>query len=405
MINIQSLATIAGAEIMKKSYFIFLLFILPCFLFCERISIQDVLDEINFVRTNPQGYISVLKECLNTFNGMDYMDRIGRTISSEEGVEAIYECIEVLKNTKPMKALKMNKNLCDSALWLAKDQAYFSTTGHVGSDGSTTDERVKRAGFKGNRNGENCAYGLFTARDFISSLLIDDGVPSRGHRDNILKKDFHEVGIAIAFGHSVYNSVLVMDFGGDISKDDYPIPTPQQILEEINLVRTNPKAYIEILRERLSTFNDMDYVDEVGRKMRSHEGTKAICECIEVLKNTEPMKALNMNKNLCQSAIWLANDNVYSGKTGHIGSDGSTFVERMKRVGFVNYHCSENSAYGFFTARDFLLNFLIDDGLKGRGRRANILNRSFNQVGIGLVAGHPKYNSVLIIDFLEIREN
>ncbi len=39
------------------------------------------------------------------------------------------------------------------------------------------------------------------ARDMASyqvvSLLVDDGVPSRGHRDNILNESYNRVGVAI----------------------------------------------------------------------------------------------------------------------------------------------------------------------------------------------------------------
>ena len=175
---------------------------------------QEVLDELNLVRTNPQGYVKYLKKHLASFvEDFVYIDDVGIRTISHEGVAAVYECIEVLENTEPMGALSMNENLCASSLWLAKDQAYHGTTGHDGSDGSTLTDRVKRAGFEGMGWGENCAYGSYTARDFIMGLLIDDNVPSRGHRDNILNSKYTQVGVGLATGHDTYNTVLVTDFG------------------------------------------------------------------------------------------------------------------------------------------------------------------------------------------------
>ena len=166
------------------------------------------------MRTNPKGYVKYLKQHLNSFvEGFVYIDGVGRRMMCHEGRAAVYECIEVLENTLPMGALSMNENLSEASLWLAKDQAEHGTTGHDDSDGSTMTDRVKRAGFTGMGWGENCAYGYYTARDFIMGLLIDDNVPSRGHRDNILNSKYTQVGIGLATGHATYNTVLVTDFG------------------------------------------------------------------------------------------------------------------------------------------------------------------------------------------------
>ena len=60
--------------------------------------------------------------------------------------------------------------------------------------------------------GENISYGDDNARNIVIQLLVDDGVPSRGHRKNILNFKFDEVGVSVG-KHSGYGSMCVIDFG------------------------------------------------------------------------------------------------------------------------------------------------------------------------------------------------
>jgi len=60
--------------------------------------------------------------------------------------------------------------------------------------------------------GENCSYGYERAIDIVLSLLIDEGIKSLGHRNNILAPDFNSVGVAIR-PHKSYRVNCVMDFG------------------------------------------------------------------------------------------------------------------------------------------------------------------------------------------------
>lgn len=59
---------------------------------------------------------------------------------------------------------------------------------------------------------ENCSYGYERAIDIVLSLLIDEGIKSLGHRNNILAPDFNSVGVAIR-PHKSYRVNCVMDFG------------------------------------------------------------------------------------------------------------------------------------------------------------------------------------------------
>lgn len=63
--------------------------------------------------------------------------------------------------------------------------------------------------------GENLSYmGLSkTGRDHVILLMVDSGVPSRGHRVNIFKPEYVNAGVD--FGtHATYGAVSCTDFSG-----------------------------------------------------------------------------------------------------------------------------------------------------------------------------------------------
>ena len=142
-------------------------------------------------------------------------DRTPQPDTSKQSDTPLQECIQVLKTTAAMDTLALETGLCRSAQWLADDQARTGALGHTGSDGSDLVTRISRYGTWGILCGENCAYGSVTAREIVVQLLIDDGVPSRGHRINILKQVFKKVGIGFnKTGKAAYGAVTVMDFAG-----------------------------------------------------------------------------------------------------------------------------------------------------------------------------------------------
>ena len=92
-------------------------------------------------------------------------------------------------------------------------------TGHNGSDGSSVSKRIERYGVWQGTNGENISYGCKTGKEIVLQLIIDDGVPSRGHRRNIFNSDYYYIGSACG-NHKVYEAMCVMDFaGGMVTKD------------------------------------------------------------------------------------------------------------------------------------------------------------------------------------------
>ena len=60
--------------------------------------------------------------------------------------------------------------------------------------------------------GENIYYGQYTPLEIVVQLLIDEGVPDLGHRQNLLNPRFNVIGVAIK-PHKNYEYNCVMGFG------------------------------------------------------------------------------------------------------------------------------------------------------------------------------------------------
>jgi len=75
---------------------------------------------------------------------------------------------------------------------------------HTGSDGSSPSERISRYG-TWSLSGENLAWGPTEARDALLALFVDDGIPDRGHRDNIFAGGWEQAAVATCNAVSVWN--------------------------------------------------------------------------------------------------------------------------------------------------------------------------------------------------------
>merc|ERR1712112_247820 len=71
-----------------------------------------------------------------------------------------------------------------------------------------------------NRSGENLWFGeLSDAMDIVFDLIVDDGVPGRGHRKVIFSPEYYVVGCRIK-PHASYGHVCALSFVDGFSGDD-----------------------------------------------------------------------------------------------------------------------------------------------------------------------------------------
>jgi len=86
----------------------------------------------------------------------------------------------------------------------------------VGVNGSTMRQRIEAFGKWGGLIGEVIMYGDETPRMTVIQLVIDDGVPDRGHRKNIFNPGFRTAGAAIG-PHRTYGTMTVVDMADEFT--------------------------------------------------------------------------------------------------------------------------------------------------------------------------------------------
>jgi len=176
----------------------------------------------------------------------------------------------------------------------------------------------------------------------------------------------------------------------------------RNMIYEINLVRSNPKAYVKILQPLLDKANEVlknygkgsenysltistDTKD--GKEIKTidttwhyvnEEEVKALTTLIDDLNKLTPLSVLKPDNGIYKAATKHVNDQkLHSWSLMHTGSDGSQPWDRILKfspsMSFGNENIAGNSAQ-IVSARDIVIQLLIDSGIPGYGHRYNLLN-------------------------------
>ena len=164
-----------------------------------------MLLEINFVRSYPKTYALLVAQYLHKQSesefGLDADDH-------QAGKELIAE----LNVLDAMPVLQPSACVYEAAKSHGLDSQRRGFFSHTGSDKSDPWDRILKECpqyISANENG----VGGFSAspRDHVISLLIDSGVPSRGHRHNILNREW-KYGACFRYEDKIYKNFWVQNF-------------------------------------------------------------------------------------------------------------------------------------------------------------------------------------------------
>jgi uncharacterized protein YkwD len=172
---------------------------------------RAVVQEMSDARVRPKAYARYLRELRDCFDGTLW-NRPGRIpLRTEEGLAAYDEAIVFLETTNPVGPLRFNEGLALAARLHAQDLGPRGGLEHVGSDGSRLSQRLNRLGTWQGTVAENIGTLEQDPRQLVIQLLVDDGIPNRGHRHNLFNPDLHQAGAGSA-PHRDYRIVTVIDY-------------------------------------------------------------------------------------------------------------------------------------------------------------------------------------------------
>jgi len=160
---------------------------------------KEVILEMNKARLNPKNYAEIK------------IKKYGYNYSHNEGEKIVNECYNFLLKQKPINYLLPSYGMTLASKDHVSDQSKTGNTGHDGSDKSDPFSRMKRYGYEFGYAGENISYGYNNAESIILQLLIDDGVPSRGHRKNIMNSNYKLSGVSCG-SHLKYNYMCLINY-------------------------------------------------------------------------------------------------------------------------------------------------------------------------------------------------
>jgi len=171
---------------------------------------RAILDELNSARAEPEIYAKRL-ESRRPFYKDTVLELPGHTpLQTREGAAALDEAVNELEDMDPIPALIWSDALTRAAREFGKDIGPKGLVTHTASDGSTPADRIRRYVPAANITGEAISFGPADPESVIADLLVDDGVPGRGHRKILTNPQYRFAGVACG-AHSRYRTMCVID--------------------------------------------------------------------------------------------------------------------------------------------------------------------------------------------------
>ncbi len=177
------------------------------------------------------------------------------------------------RNENGLPNLTENQDLNEAAMAKAEDMLENQYFDHVSPSGNGPQDLAEKAGYEYISIGENLAMGNF-AND---KELLEAWMASPGHRENILNKGFHEIGVAVLEGKYQGKKTwfAVQEFGTPLSDCPRASSKKKKIIESNIEKIENLSEELESERDEAESLRprDPDYseaIDDYNAKVRKY---------------------------------------------------------------------------------------------------------------------------------------
>jgi len=153
--------------------------------------------------------------------------------ATDINVDKLYQLTNEQRQNNGLSPLSLNSALTLAAQRKAENMFSENYWSHYSPDGKTPWDFILGAGYQYEYAGENLAKNFL-----FSNGVVDAWMNSTTHRDNLLKKEYTEVGYAIVNGvlNGEQTTLVVQEFGKPIASSFTPpsvqVSVPQQILAQ-----------------------------------------------------------------------------------------------------------------------------------------------------------------------------
>lgn len=146
--------------------------------------------------------------------------------ATDISVEKILELVNAKRTEANLAPLKLSDQLSQAATQKAQDMFSKNYWAHVSPTGTSPWAFINSAGYEYTYAGENLARNFNTSQE-----VVDAWMNSKTHRDNILKPEYSDLGLAVLNGRLVgeETTLVVQEFGAK-SKSLVQNPAPPQTI-------------------------------------------------------------------------------------------------------------------------------------------------------------------------------
>ena len=239
---------------------------------------QELVREINSLRTNPKKYARTVAKYVNYFKGKILrLPGSNAGIKTEEGADAYREAADFLSKQPRIEALEPSKGLCRIAedFISAVQQSDPNDLGSIDME-----EIINKYGSFGGSFSRAMDFGGETPEQALVNLIVSDGDTSRGQRESLLSTEIKRIGVANG-DHETYRHctaiVTCTEFENEVDDDD------NGLLEEEN---TN----------KYQRSKDNDEEDSRGKKEEPKERREQPKKQVLQNKEREPREEKRYNR-------------------------------------------------------------------------------------------------------------